>query len=113
MSEHEGFGLPILEAMMHDIPVFCFGVPAVRELLGASGAVFTEKSFPKLASRLHDLLSSPAEVADQLNLQRDRAVQLIEGMDGTGFLRLLESGGFPDAVGSSGTEVHGVPSQSG
>jgi glycosyltransferase involved in cell wall biosynthesis len=113
MSEHEGFGLPILEAMMHDIPVFCFAVPAVRELLGASGAIFTEKSFPKLASRLHDLLSSPAEISNQLNLQRDRVIQLVERMDGSGFLRLLESGGFPDAPGSSRMEVHRVPSQSG
>jgi glycosyltransferase involved in cell wall biosynthesis len=97
MSEHEGFGLPILEAMMHDIPVFCFGIPSVRELLGASGAVFDEKSFPTLASRLRDLIGSPADLANQLKSQRERVGQLIESMDGSGFLRLLEAGEGPDA----------------
>lgn len=89
MSEHEGFGLPILEAMIHDVPVFCFGSPSIRELLGTSGAIFVEKSFPSLASRLHDLISSPARLTEQLRSQRERVSKLIGEMDGAGFLQLL------------------------
>ena len=95
MSEHEGFGLPILEAMMHDVPVFCFGSPSIRELLGSSGAIFAEKSFPSLASRLHDLINSPARLAEQLSSQRERVSQLIGEMDGAGFLQLLAETGEP------------------
>ena len=97
MSEHEGFGLPILEAMMRDLPVFCFDSPSVRELLGASGTVFEEKSFPTLAIRLRNLISSPAVLDNQLKLQRQRVGQLIGNMDGSAFLRLLEGGAGPDA----------------
>ena len=37
LSEHEGFCVPLLEAMAHGVPVVAFGAAAVPETLGDAG----------------------------------------------------------------------------
>jgi glycosyltransferase involved in cell wall biosynthesis len=49
MSEHEGFGVPLVEAMAADLPVLAFAAAAVPETLGGRGIAFTEKHFAALA----------------------------------------------------------------
>jgi len=49
MSEHEGFGVPLVEAMAADVPVLAFGAAAVPETMGGAGIVFDEKHFAALA----------------------------------------------------------------
>ncbi len=44
LSEHEGFCVPLLEAMHHRVPIVAFGAAAVPETLGAAGLVLDEKS---------------------------------------------------------------------
>jgi len=89
MSEHEGFCLPILEAMMHNVPVFAYDLPAIREIMGTSGVIFADKSFSELARRLHGLIASADARSEILATQRQRAVELIRKMDGRAFLELL------------------------
>ncbi|MBX5484240.1 MAG: glycosyltransferase [Myxococcaceae bacterium] len=55
MSEHEGFGVPLLEAMACDLPVLAFAAAAVPETLGGAGIAFTEKRFAFLAELVHEL----------------------------------------------------------
>ena len=43
MSEHEGFGVPLLEAMWFDIPVLAFSKCAVSETMGNGGILFYDK----------------------------------------------------------------------
>lgn len=45
MSEHEGFGVPLLESMHFDLPVLAYAAGAVPETLGGSGVLITEGSF--------------------------------------------------------------------
>ena len=49
MSEHEGFGVPLLEAMASDVPVLAYATAAVPETLGGAGVGFDEKRFALLA----------------------------------------------------------------
>ena len=49
MSEHEGFGVPLLEAMAADVPVLAYSAAAVPETLGGAGIGFDEKRFALLA----------------------------------------------------------------
>ncbi|WP_446395252.1 glycosyltransferase [Coleofasciculus sp. E1-EBD-02] len=43
MSEHEGFGVPLVEALWFDIPVLAYKSSAVPETLGEAGILFTCK----------------------------------------------------------------------
>lgn len=43
MSEHEGFCVPLVEAMWHDVPVLAYKSSAVPETLGPGGLLFTQK----------------------------------------------------------------------
>ncbi|MBL8914667.1 MAG: glycosyltransferase, partial [Archangium sp.] len=61
MSEHEGFGVPLIEAMASDLPVLAFGAAAVPETMGARGIVFDEKNFAALAE-LIQVLQSDADL---------------------------------------------------
>ena len=43
MSEHEGFGVPLIEAMWFDIPVLAYAVTAVPETMDAGGLLINSK----------------------------------------------------------------------
>ena len=43
LSEHEGFCVPLLEAMAAGVPVLAYGAAAVPETMGGAGIVFTPK----------------------------------------------------------------------
>ena len=43
MSEHEGFGVPLIEASWFDIPVVAFKSSAIAETLGSAALLFTDK----------------------------------------------------------------------
>ncbi|XXF80090.1 glycosyltransferase family 4 protein [Myxococcaceae bacterium GXIMD 01537] len=55
MSEHEGFGVPLVEAMASEVPVLAYGAAAVPETLGGAGIAFDRKDFPFLAELVVDL----------------------------------------------------------
>jgi glycosyltransferase involved in cell wall biosynthesis len=76
MSEHEGFGVPLVEAMASDVPVLAFGAAAVPETMGGRGIVFDEKHFAALAE-LVQLISTDAAMREQLvQGQRARVAEL-------------------------------------
>jgi glycosyltransferase involved in cell wall biosynthesis len=43
MSEHEGFCVPLVEAMWFDVPVLAYKSTAMPEVLGEAGLLFTRK----------------------------------------------------------------------
>lgn len=43
-SKGEGFGLPLLEALVHRLPVFCSDLPVHREVMGDRGHYFSLKT---------------------------------------------------------------------
>jgi glycosyltransferase involved in cell wall biosynthesis len=60
MSEHEGFGVPLIEAMACEIPVLAFGAAAVPETMGGRGVVFDEKNFAALAEVVREVTDNAA-----------------------------------------------------
>ncbi len=60
MSEHEGFGVPLIEAMAAEVPVLAYAAAAVPETLGGAGIAFDQKRFAFLAELVVDLCEDPA-----------------------------------------------------
>ncbi len=56
MSEHEGFGVPFIEAMWFDVPVLAYRSSAVPETLGEGGLLFTDKADLEQVAALAHLL---------------------------------------------------------
>ena len=60
MSEHEGFGVPLLEAMAAEVPVLAYAAAAVPGTLGGAGLTFDEKHFAALAELALAVAFDPA-----------------------------------------------------
>lgn len=56
MSEHEGFGIPILEAAMHGCLVYGYHQEAYESILPNCKTLFTIKNFPILAENLNNIV---------------------------------------------------------
>jgi L-malate glycosyltransferase len=59
LSEHEGFCVPLLEAMSHRVPVVAFGAAAVPETVGSGGLVLGEKSPGLVAAAVARVVGDP------------------------------------------------------
>jgi len=65
MSEHEGFCVPLLEAMHFNIPIIAYDSTAVPYTLGNAGLLFKEKDYLKIAE-LINIVVTDAELKDRL-----------------------------------------------
>ena len=69
MSEHEGFCIPLLEAMHCDIPVIAYRAAAVGETLNGAGILVNRKRFEEIAEMMDLLMKDKAlrqqVIADQ------------------------------------------------
>ncbi|WP_019536922.1 glycosyltransferase [Paenibacillus ginsengihumi] len=58
MSEHEGFCVPLLEAMYFKLPILAYDSSAIGETLGNGGVLFKEKDFVKIAAMIDTLIKN-------------------------------------------------------
>ncbi|MGV3664918.1 MAG: glycosyltransferase family 4 protein [Leptospira bouyouniensis] len=58
MSEHEGFCVPLLEAMHFQLPVVAYAAGAVPETLGNSGILFHSKDFNQLVREIDKIFKN-------------------------------------------------------
>ena len=72
MSEHEGFCVPLIEAMYFDIPIIAYDATAVKYTLGDSGVLVKEKNFSEIASMMNRILSQEEVKEEILEGQRKR-----------------------------------------
>ncbi len=72
LSEHEGFCVPLVEAMAADVPVLAYAAGAVPETLGGAGVLFAPKDLEFAAETLGLLVYDRALRARVLEGQRRR-----------------------------------------
>ncbi len=72
MSEHEGFCVPLLEAMAADVPVLAYAAGAVPDTLGGAGVQFAPKDLEQAAELLGSLAFDDALRAAVIAGQRRR-----------------------------------------
>jgi glycosyltransferase involved in cell wall biosynthesis len=78
MSEHEGFGLPLIESMYLGLPVIAYGVSAVPGTMGGAGVLFSRKEYEHLAE-LIDMLFADGPLRRRIvDGQRQRAQLFLE-----------------------------------
>ncbi|MGH9158919.1 MAG: glycosyltransferase, partial [Vicinamibacteraceae bacterium] len=65
LSDHEGFCVPLVEAMAADVPVLAYAAGAVPETLGGAGVVFSPKHL-EYAAELLGILAYDDEVRERV-----------------------------------------------
>lgn len=71
-STGEGFGLPLLEALAHRLPVFCSDLPVHKEVLGPSGRYFNAQDKPEaISAQIMQWMKTDPNIQHRRHLWRD------------------------------------------
>jgi glycosyltransferase involved in cell wall biosynthesis len=90
LSEHEGFCVPLVEAMSFGLPVLAYDAGAVSETLRGGGVLLKEKR-PEVVAELVHLVSKDAALRKAVVATQERAMTEIRGADfGAILLEALE-----------------------
>lgn len=94
VSEHEGFCMPLVEAMHAGLPVAAYGAAAVPETVGGGGVVFSDKSLPGVAALVEALLGDPARLDALRRAGARRAHDFAHGRLAARLVEILASVGL-------------------
>ena len=72
MSEHEGFCVPLVEAMFFGVPIVAYASTAIPSTLGGSGALAKEKDPVFVGELMHRILSDEQLKAQLIAGQKER-----------------------------------------
>ena len=90
MSEHEGFCIPLLEAMYFDVPVIAYDSTGVPGTLDGSGVLFKKKDYAAIAEMVMLLIEDQAFREAVIKKQRARLEDFKPGRLAPEFKRLLD-----------------------
>ena len=95
-SDHEGFCVPLAEAMGHGVPIVAYGVTAVPETVEqGAGLVFADKSALPFAAAVGRVLGDPRSLHTVLAAAGPRRSRLDLGASTQRFVSLVQ-----EAVGA-------------
>lgn len=78
-SQHEGFGVPLIEAMAFGTPVFAYGCTAIAETLGSAGHVLHSHDPAELAQAMRRVFATRPARRAFVRAQRGRVRELSIG----------------------------------
>jgi len=82
MSEHEGFGVPLLESMYFGVPIVAYRAAALPETLDGSGVLVTSKHYAAVAELIGLLVEDDALRGRIIARQRERLQDFLpEGVE--------------------------------
>lgn len=93
MSEHEGFGKPLIESMYAGLPVLAFASSAVPDTLGGAGVLFHRKDYEALAELIVLLMEDETLRRRVIERQSSRVHSFLEPRvreQFVGYLRQLD-----------------------
>ena len=91
VSEHEGFCVPLLEAMHHAVPVVAFDAGAVAETVAGGGLVLARKDPETVAAAVDRVLTDPALRDALVAAGRARCAELDPATARAAFVAAVES----------------------
>jgi glycosyltransferase involved in cell wall biosynthesis len=80
LSEHEGYGAPLVEAMHFGLPVIAFDAGAVRETLQGGGLLIKEKE-PEVVAELLGMVTGDRPIREAVLKTQERALARIRSVD--------------------------------
>lgn len=86
LSEHEGFCVPLQEAMIFGVPVVAYDAGAVRETLAGGGVLVGHRRLDEIAGLVHAVVADAALRASVLETQR-QALERLRAVDFGALLR--------------------------
>jgi L-malate glycosyltransferase len=89
MSEHEGFGKPLIESMYLGLPILAYASAAVPLTVGRSGVLFHQKDFEALAELVDIVMCDPALRGRITERQRQRVHIYLESQVKQTFINYL------------------------
>lgn len=98
MSEHEGFCVPLVEAMYFDVPIIAYDSCAVGETLGGSGILLNDKDPAVVAEAIQLVVENSDLQKKMIQSQRERLKDFehdrIKEQFLRAFLRIIEEKDF-------------------
>ncbi len=88
-SEHEGFCVPVVEAMELGVPVVAYAAAAIPETVGDAGVLLDDKDPLRVAVAVAGLLGDRERRAEQVAAGRARAAHFSLAASGARFVREL------------------------
>ncbi len=104
MSEHEGFGVPLVESMISGLPVLAYEAAAVPYTMGDAGVLFTEKRYPELAELVDIMLTDDALRQRLIARQSERVLAFSEARTRKTFEDVLSKNGASASTINSTSE---------
>jgi len=75
LSEHEGFGVPLVESMIFDLPIIAYDSSNIKNTLNNGGLLFKEKNYHELADTIFKL-STQRDFRRESILKQREAVEI-------------------------------------
>jgi glycosyltransferase involved in cell wall biosynthesis len=76
MSEHKGYGVPLVESMYFDVPVVAYRTTAISGTLGQSGVQVAQKDYSVVSELIHQLVTNSALRESVISRQRQHLSQV-------------------------------------
>ena len=80
MSEHEGFGVPLLEAMKMNIPVLAYRSSAIPETMDGAGIIFNKKNYAYIGTLIDEILENE-EINNKIIICQNKRIEKLVNTD--------------------------------
>lgn len=74
MSEHEGFGVPLLEAMTMGVPVLAYDSSAISEVMDGAGIITDDKNYAYIGAMINEVISD-ASLRERIIERQNRRIK--------------------------------------
>lgn len=91
LSEHEGFCVPLIEAMQFELPVFAYSSSAIPETLNGAGVLIKQKDYKKTAELINSVLTNKDLYDKIIKKQNARLADFKPENTKNKFLQIIES----------------------